>query len=70
MNALIFAQNVRFVRLKNVMTCMGQLLGSADQARPVEARVIRSGIRLTLRNFNECFPVTTSEITDVRVKPK
>jgi hypothetical protein len=46
---------------------LAQLLGSTGLGYPVEAGVVRSGMRLAFRGLDERFPVTTSEITDVHV---
>jgi hypothetical protein len=47
---------------------VARLLGSADDAGPVEAGFVRSGMHLVFRRVYEYLPViTTSAITDVRV---
>jgi len=49
---------------------VAQLLGSTCQGGPVETGVVRSGMRLAFRTLDGYLPVTTSEITDVRVNQK
>jgi len=49
------------------MPILAQLLGSAHLAGPMEAGLVCSGMRLVFRRLDEPLPVTTSEITDVRV---
>jgi hypothetical protein len=46
---------------------LAQLLGSTFSGQPVEAGLISPGMRLVFRSLDQYLPVTTSEITDVRV---